>query len=96
MTYLTRPVNDTMAEDTEFWIFINRSLARFTQEDWGDLCDEDKALNEEAKETGARFFAAYEYKDDETKKIYIISEFASEEDFKENNRTTTILFANDY
>jgi hypothetical protein len=48
--------------------FLNRHLAG----DWGDLCDEDRQLNNEAIENGDRVLSAYTLSTGE--RIWIITE----------------------
>ena len=48
--------------------FLNRHLSG----DWGDLCSEDRQLNDEAIENGARVLSAYILKTGE--KISVITE----------------------
>ena len=38
---------------------LNRYMRRHHCGDWGDLCDEDKQMNQDALECGARIFSAY-------------------------------------
>lgn len=47
-------------------------LRRHLRCDWGDLCDEDKAANDEALETGARLLSSYRLSDQTV--IWIITE----------------------
>ena len=82
---VTRGVNDLMAEDVKFARFVTESFRRYIACDWGEMCDEDKSLNDEAIETGDRIFAAY---NDENYKIYIITEW--------DRSVTTILFPSEY
>jgi hypothetical protein len=46
-------------------------LLRHMACDWGDLCDDDKAANNEALESGARLLSAYKLSTD---KLWIITE----------------------
>ena len=71
----------------EFLKFVNASFVRFTSGDWGDLCEDDKALNEDALKDGDRLMG--EYVDKERGwKIWIITEA--------DRSVTTILFPSEY
>lgn len=65
---------------------IMHCFLRYSVGNWGDLCDEDKQMNEDAIKTGEdRIFAAYNTTQG---KIYIITEW--------DRSYTTILFADEY
>jgi len=75
-------------------IFAHNILAifnRYLKCDWGDLCEDDKKMNDEAVKTGEdRILAAYKVPTSkkETKKVYIITEW--------DRSVTTVLFADEY
>ncbi|MBI5178192.1 MAG: hypothetical protein HZA04_02925 [Nitrospinae bacterium] len=83
--YLTRGVNDKVAENAHFARFVTGSLARHRKGDWGDLEDEDKKANESALKAGERLFSAYIFGDE---KIWIITEA--------DRSATTVLFPEEY
>jgi hypothetical protein len=83
---MTRGVSDRVADDVEFAEFVSRSLTRHLKGDWGDMCPEDKAANNQALIHGGRLFSAYEK--DSLPRIWIISEA--------DRRATTILFPEEY
>ena len=64
---------------------IHVLLDRHFTGDWGDLCSEDKFLNECAVNEGERILSAYDGYD---KKIYIVTEA--------DRSVTTILYAEEY
>lgn len=66
-------------------------LNRHSQNDWGDLCDEDKASNDAALINGSRLLSAYTTANGT--KLWIITE-ATDEDG--NRAATTILRADEY
>jgi len=78
-------VNEMMICDHSFMQFVNRSLARHAEGDWGDLCEEDKKENELSLREGFRLLSAY--KNDEHK-IWIITEA--------DRSVTTVLFPEEY
>lgn len=84
---MTRGVNDLVAENSKYAKFVYNSLMRFAQNDWGDLCAEDKRLNDLAlsKENPGRLLARYNNPDGD---IYIITEW--------DRSYTTILFPDEY
>ena len=48
-------------------------LDRHVQKDWGELCDEDKQLNDQALIDGSRILSAYRTRKGSTK-IWVITE----------------------
>ncbi len=86
-TVMTRGVNDKVAEDSEFARFVLGSLRRHASGDWGNMCPDDKAANEEALKAGdLRLFSAYEK--DGLPKIWVITEA--------DRSATTVLFPDEY
>ncbi len=88
---MTRGVNDTVAEDTEFAKFVTDSLKRHLRGDWGDVDDEDKQTNDQSLKQDSRLLSAYN--DDRFPKhgvatIWIITEA--------DRSVTTILFPDEY
>lgn len=61
-------------------------LVRHAGGDFGDVCEEDKAYNEEAVETGGRILSAYH--DSNGIKFWIITEW--------DRSATTILLPSEY
>ena len=80
-----------MRMDERFARDVEACVVRHTTGDWGDLCDDDKELNDqalEAEKTGGytdRIFSAYNLADS---KIYIITEW--------DRSVTTVLFPEEY
>jgi len=88
---LTRGVNDRVADDAEFAKFVLRSIRRHASGDWGDLCDEDRQMNDAALERHegklqSRLFSAYEHPT--FPKLWIITEW--------DESATTVLFPDEY
>lgn len=85
-TLMTRGINDTIAENAKFAKEVTRAFNRYINCDWGEMCEEDLELNDQAVERGDdRILAAYQTSQG---KIYIITEW--------DRSATTILFANEY
>lgn len=83
----TNGVSNKMENDKSFVNFVAKSLARHSDGDWGDLCEEDKALNDSGLKNGDdRLFSKYNY--DDGTSIYIITEW--------DRSATTILFPDEY
>ena len=61
-------------------------LARHRQGDWGDVCDEDWNLNDEALTDGTRLLSAYKTK--HNVKLWIITEW--------DRSATTVLLPEEY
>lgn len=86
--YMTRGVYEKVNADLDFQNFVNSSFTRFAACDWGDMCDEDKALNDEAvKYNDGRIHGAY-LSENLNIKIWIITEA--------DRSATTILFPSEY
>ncbi len=66
-------------------------LDRHVQGDWGELCDEDRQLNDAAVECGSRILSAYRLKSGT--KIWIITEAADDDG---QRAATTILLPDEY
>lgn len=52
--------------------FLAPHLSRHLHGDWGELCDEDKATNDEALKNGYRLLSAYRLQDNT--RIWLITE----------------------
>lgn len=86
-TVVTSGVDERMKADKNFAAFVQMSLGRYINCDWGDTCEEDKRTNEGALRDGERLLAVYNYcKTGET--IWIITEW--------DRSATTILFPSEY
>lgn len=91
----TRGVHEAMASNDRFYDFVSSSLFnRYLNEDWGEMCEEDKAMNDATCKLpcGDRILASYDVpKDidaDGHDKIWIITEW--------DRSVTTILFPEEY
>lgn len=83
--FMTKGISLAIAKDRDFAVKVSDCFERYTNEDWGDLCESDKQLNVEALEYNDQIFAAY---NTNKGKIYIITE--------SDRSVTTILFADEY
>ena len=84
--YLTRGVNDLVAESSAFAEFVSNAFKRHIQGDWGDLPQGDRESNDQAVMDGSRLLSAY-VKEGQPK-IWIITEA--------DRSATTILFPDEY
>ena len=66
-------------------------LCRHAAGDWGDVCDDDAALNDQALLDGSRILSAY--KTSQGVKLWIITDAA---DDNGNRQCTTILLPSEY
>lgn len=83
---MTNGINSKMAENKKFSDEIMNCFKKYMVCDWGDMCNEDKEMNDNALRTGtARVLAAYNISEG---RVYIITE--------QDRSYTTILFANEY
>lgn len=80
---MTRGIEAKFADDMEL---IHESLGRHFTGDWGDLCEQDAKMNNDALERGdARIMSVYEL---DPAKIYIITEW--------DRSATTVLLPFEY
>lgn len=86
--YMTRQIAYDIEKDTKLQAEIMKCTLRYFKNDWGNLCDYDKELNEKAIKYGGRILATYQTVKG---KIYIITD-----ETKAKIQTTTILYANEY
>ena len=85
-TVMTSGVNNKIAESEKFAREIKICMEKYITCDWGDFCNEDKEMNDNALRNGNdRILAAY---DTSEGKVYIITEH--------DRSATTILFADEY
>jgi len=73
---------------SEGFEYINRHLSG----DWGDVCREDRAANDEALQTGARLLSAYKLADGT--RIWLITDATVDE--HGTRPSTTLLLPSDY
>ncbi|WP_312172207.1 hypothetical protein [Chryseobacterium sp.] len=90
--FTTNAVNEAMKEFPQFAEFCMNSLERHKNQDWGDLNDEDKQINNYALLNKERVLSRYDLPANghfpNQVKIYIITEWHRSE--------TTILFPYEY
>lgn len=55
-------INDKIEQDNKFKKFVEESLARYTSSDWGDTCNEDVKMNNDAIRNSDRILAVYTQK----------------------------------
>lgn len=78
----TRGIASAVERDKNFAKFIAVSFGKYMRQDWGDTCEEDWKLNDEAVKSGCdRIVAKYD-------NIFIITEW--------DRSVTTILFTEEY
>lgn len=82
---MTRGIAEARQSNPTFIVEIDRAFTRFSACDWGDTCEEDAKMNDEALENGDRILAVYK-----TSKgnVWIITEW--------DRSVTTILFPDEY
>jgi hypothetical protein len=66
-------------------IAVQEAVSRHAAGDWGDICDDDRGLNEEALKEGDRLLSVYGSGD---RKFWIITEA--------DRSVTTVLMPEDY
>ena len=83
--YTTKEINEAMKKTPEFAIELLTVMLRYWKKDWGDLCEEDKKLNDLSVKTKDRILAAYNTSQG---RVYVITDAGHE--------ITTVLFAHEY
>ncbi len=83
---VTAGVAELMEEDLFFKTFVAFSLERHRRGLWGDICEEDAEMNEDALKYGDRLMSVY--KTEGCPDIWIITE--------SNRKITTVLFPHEY
>lgn len=86
--YVTAGINAAIERDAHFAKEVFLATNQYAAHDWGDLCESDKALNEQALQHGGRILAAY---NTSLGRVYIITDDTTAEKL-----VTTVLFADEY
>ena len=86
MLVATMGINNRIAESKSFAEHVIDSMGKFTNKDWGTLCDEDKEANDQAVISKDRVSASFGEGDD---KIWIIKDAGK-------GAPVTILFPDEY
>lgn len=85
----TKDVDERMQHDRIFAAFVSKSIRRYKEGDWGDVCEEDRLQNDYSADNGERILASYEQAGvKEPMKIWIVTEW--------DRSSTTILFPEEY
>ena len=86
----TATLNNAMSENKQFASEVMSALQKYCNKDWGDLCEEDKAMNDYAmKHDNCRIVARYNHMND-VNDIYIMA-------WRENGKVQVeILFCSEY
>lgn len=88
LVVLTQEMNDAVSNDVDFAKFVESCITRFFNRDWGDICKDDKVLNDEAASRRiGQILASYIYKKD-GRKIWIST--------SSDHMVTTVLFPGEY
>lgn len=86
--YMTNEISSDMDADDRFRSEVCDCIARYNQNDWGDLCEDDKRENDLAIKEGGMVLGAYKTS---RGKIYIITDDAGVVE-----QTVTILYPEEY
>jgi hypothetical protein len=81
----TRGIAEEIERNPFFALEVMEAFNRYQRLDWGELCEEDKRLNNEAVHNGERVLAAYQTSKG---KVWIITEW--------DRSVTTILYPSEY
>lgn len=83
--YCTKGINEECKNNKRFFKEILEAFEKYQNKDWGDTCEEDCELNNEAIINGDRILALYKTS---VNNVFIITEW--------DRTATTILFAHEY
>lgn len=94
----TQSLGKSAQENIHASLFLMQCYTRHRNLDFGDICDEDKRLNEDALSSGGRIMSSYEIpnklkKHCRDEKIWIITEAKNHEG---KRLCTTILYPSEY
>ena len=84
----TATINNIMSENKQFVNEVMTALQKYCQKDWGDLCEEDKEINENALQYPDDLYLLAAYKTCKGK-IWIITNRISE---NAGDNATTVCF----
>ncbi len=87
----TASISSHMSADLSFHTFIFTSVSRHHEGDWGEVCEEDRFVNDLALTSGSRLVSVYYCSSDhsyESDRIFIITEA--------DRSVTTVLWAGEY
>lgn len=84
----TRTIAERMNRELHFGQFISDSFKRYMNGDWGEMCQEDQKINNQAVEMGeGRIHGSYIYKPT-NEKIWIVTE--------RDRSVTTVLYPSEH
>ena len=87
----TASISSHMSADLSFHTFVFTSVLRHQEGDWGEVCEEDRYVNDLALTSGSRLVSVYHCSTEhsyEGDRIFIITEA--------DRSVTTILWAGEY
>ena len=87
----TATLNNAMSENKQFASEVMSALQKYCNKDWGDLCEEDKQINDDALQYPEDLYLLAAYKTCKGK-IYIITERISE---NAGDNATTLCFSDE-
>ena len=87
----TATLNNAMSENKQFASEVMSALQKYCNKDWGDLCEEDKQINDDALQYPEDLYLLAAYKTCKGK-IYIITERISE---NAGDNATTLCFTDE-
>ena len=90
--YMTDGIKRRIFEDEKFSHFVFKCLRRFMKDDWGELEEMDKRLNDDALYTGLMILASYNYDEEGEDRVWIIADAEDEQ----KKRIVTILLPEEY
>ena len=87
----TASISSHMSADLSFHSFVFTSVLRHQEGDWGEVCEEDRYVNDLALTSGSRIVSVYLCSTEhsyESDRIFIITEA--------DRSVTTVLWAGEY
>jgi hypothetical protein len=83
----TRAIHERRLENVEFSRFVQLSITRHLEGDYGDVSDDDRVANHQAEDKEERILSAYDFMGS-GERIWIITEA--------DRSSTTVLYPSDY
>ncbi|WP_306533675.1 hypothetical protein [Geobacter sp.] len=83
----TRAIHERRIENVEFSRFVQLSLSRHLEGDYGDILDDDRVANVNAEDKEERILSAFDFPGS-GERIWIITEA--------DRSSTTVLFPDEY
>jgi hypothetical protein len=89
---ITKGVHDYQLENKEFHKAVYDCLHSFQCYNWGECCESDIEMNDQALETGDMILGNYDVPSSPENKLWVIADPADQD----GKRVVTVLFPSEY